>query len=516
MNHSSRWFWALAAIILLTAVTFRFAQLGLKPAHHDECVNYAFTKKLVEKSVYHYNPTAYHGPFLYFAGLPAALIGGYSKTALRFTPALFGVLTVLLLLLMRPILGEIGALFAAAALAINPASVYFDRTFIHEVYFAFATVAMLWAFFRASRRGGPWLIVAFYVAWVVGFANKETTAFNVLVMAPAIVTAWLASTYGGTKEPLAVGRLFGSESFHPVIWGVGIAVSLWVLLFTSFLSHPQGAVDFFRAYMPWFETGVKKATHVKVWYYFGELLVTYYWPALPLAAWALVRGVWKRKPTTLVLAIVAVGLLGLYSAIPYKTPWCVLTIGIAVILLAADGLNDLWRLLPRNWLRAVLAGAALAALVVQGAYSYKVNFHEYDYNHNDQSRPRQHEIVYVQTVREYEDLIDDLDRIAAADGRGKKLPIHLSAGSKNPGRLYLHDYRKVKVGRNPNKKPVNSAVVIVRNKEKKKYAEQYKAEYHEFGTYPVFPGWHVNLMVREDLWQKTQAAGIESQASPSS
>ncbi len=511
-----RLFLLLAALIVLVAMLFRFSVLGLKAAHHDEGVNYAFTKKLVEKSVYHYNHTAYHGPFLYFVGAPAAAVAGYSKVALRFTPALFGLLTVILALLLRRVIGDAGALFGAALLAVSPADVYFGRTFIHEVYFAFSLVLMLWAFLEAGRQGRALAIVAFWISWAIAFATKETAAFHVIVMAPAVVVCWLVTAYGKPEEPFAVGPLFGRPVLYPFIWGMGITVSLWVLLFTSFLTNPQGMVDFFKAYIPWFETGVKKATHVKVWYYFPELIVTYYWPAVPFAAWAVVRGVWKRRPRTLALSIVALGLLGLYSVIPYKTPWCLLTMGVAFVLLGADGFGDLWRALPRPWGRGLLAAVAVAALLAYGAYSVRLNFLEFDFNHNQHENVRQYEIIYVQTVRGYEQMFDDLHRIAAQSGKGRKLPIHLSAGSKNPARLYLHKYRKVKVGRGGIDKPIKASVVFVRNKEKAKYAEHYDGEYQLFGTYPVFPGWNVNLMVRENLWQELQAAGIAPQANPSS
>jgi uncharacterized protein (TIGR03663 family) len=515
MISERRIFWALAAVIFLVAVAFRFTSLGLKPAHHDECVNDAFTKRLVEKGHYHYNHTAYHGPFLYFAGAPAAAWAGHSKAAVRFTPALFGVLSVLLVLLLAPHVGAPGALFAAAVLAVAPAEVYFARTFIHEVYFGFATLGMVWALLEAGRSGRPLAVVAFYVFTAIAFANKETAAFNVMAVGLAMAVGWLATLYGKTDEPLHMGHLFGRPVFYPFLWGVGISVSVWLLLFTSFLTHPQGAVDFFKAYLPWFETGVEKATHVKVWYYFPELLLTYYWPTLPFVAWALVRGVQLRRPRTLVLAVVALGLLGLYSAIPYKTPWCVLSMGGTIVLLAADGFGDLWRLLKPRWARALLLVAVVAGLAVNAGQSVRLNFFEYDFNHNEFDNPRQYEIIYVQTQREYEAMIDDLAVIAEVSGKGRKLPVHVSKGAKNPARLYLADYRRVKVAKADPKK-VSQDVVLMRNNEKKKYEPLLGDRYESFGVYPVFPGWHVNMLVRKELWEKLLEKQIVSTSSPSS
>lgn len=515
MNSTQRLVGVLAAIVLLSAVCFRFVDLGLKPAHHDEAVNYAFTKKLVEKAEYRYNHTAYHGPFLYFVGVPAAALGGYSKTALRFTPALFGLLTVLLLLAMARWIGTPGALFAAALVAVGPADVYFSRTFIHEIYFAFAFAGTLWAMFAAGRTGRPLAVVAFYVFLAIAFTTKETAAFNAMAFTLALVVAWLADAYGRSDEPFAAGPLIGRPTFYPFIWAIGISVTLWLLLFTSFLTNPQGMLDFFKAYLPWFETGVKKATHVKAWTYFFELLATYYWPALPLAAFALVRAAQKRRPRSLALGVIALTLLAVYTIIPYKTPWCIVTIGLAFVVLAGDGFSDLWRLLPWPAARGLLAGVALAAVVVFGAYSYRLNFQEYDYNHNQYQNVRQYEIVYVQTLRGYEQLVADVAAVAEVSGRGKAMKIFVSAGSKNPARLYLHDYKRVKLARDVPEEPVRHDVVIVRSSEEKKYADKYDGPYHVFGTYPVFPGWNVNLMVRDKLWQKLIVAGVASKPNPS-
>jgi hypothetical protein len=188
--------------------------------------------------------------------------------------------------------------------------------------------------------------------------------------------------------------------------------------------------------------------------------------------------------------------------------------GLAWVLLAADGFSDLWQVLRRPMWRGVLAAVALAALGVYGYYSYRLNFLEYDFNHNRRGEGIKHDIVYVQTQREYEQLPADLAKIAEADGRETNLPILVSAGSKNPGRFYLHDYKKLKVVFNNIPEKIMQAVALVRENEKDKYAEHYDGEYFKYGAYPVFPGWTVNLMVREDLWQKLLDAGLAEAPSP--
>src|SRR5690349_8001614 len=63
-----------AAAILLAAAVLRFANLDLKPLHHDEGVNGFFLLRLLRNGFYHYDPSNYHGPTLYyFAALTSGL-----------------------------------------------------------------------------------------------------------------------------------------------------------------------------------------------------------------------------------------------------------------------------------------------------------------------------------------------------------------------------------------------------------------------------------------------------------
>lgn len=506
----------LALAILAVAAFYRLAGLELKPVHHDECVNYVFTKKLLDTGNYQYNPTAYHGPLLYYLALPAPKIAGFSKTTIRFMPALFGVLTVLLVLLLGREVGAPGALFAAAVLALSPANVYFDKTFLHEVYFSFATVGLIWMFLEAIRSGKATAVIWCYLFAVLGFAVKETAAFNVAAILAAWAIYWLTARRTGEAASLHFGALLGRPDRQPLLWALGMGVSLWLLLFSNFLRNPHGLLDFFAAYFPWFQTGVQKPTHVKAWHYFFVLLYKYYWPVLPFVAWAALRAFWKSKPRSLAILAVAVVIQGVYSVIPYKTPWCVLSIGIVWMLVAADGFSDLWTALRYNALRVLLAVLTVAGLAYYGQFSYILNFREYDYNHNDSNEARRHDVVYVQTQREYEQLPADLRKIAAVSGAGDRLPIFISGGSKNPGRFYLRDFRKVKVEGAKPPQTVKQDVILVRENERKKYEERYDGPYHRYQVYPVFPGWKVDLMIREELWQKLEAAGLTSPPIPPS
>jgi uncharacterized protein (TIGR03663 family) len=142
-------------IVLTVAAVLRLYQLNLVPLHHDEGVNGNFLVHLVRDGIYHYDPANYHGPTIYYfaAIIPwtlRSLFGpsaqntyGLNTVTIRLVPALFGIGTIWLVLLLRRQLGTIGALSAAALLAISPGAVYLSRYFIHETLFVFFTLGVV-------------------------------------------------------------------------------------------------------------------------------------------------------------------------------------------------------------------------------------------------------------------------------------------------------------------------------------------------------------------------------------
>ena len=91
------WWWGSLAILLASAL-LRMIFLTQKPLHHDEGVNGLFLVNLFRTGYYHYDPSNYHGPSLYYlAVIPTAINNvfhwghGLSTFAIRFVTAAFGV-----------------------------------------------------------------------------------------------------------------------------------------------------------------------------------------------------------------------------------------------------------------------------------------------------------------------------------------------------------------------------------------------------------------------------------------
>src|SRR5678815_3862076 len=183
-------FWKAAFILALVAgLWLRFADLGLKPLHHDEGVNSYFLMNLADHNDYKYNPENYHGPTLYYFTFIFLKLFGERDLALRFWPALCGAASIALVWWLRRDIGVRGAVIAAFLIALSPGLVYFSRDFIHEMTFVFFGLAIVVSI-REYRRttSFAWMVVAAIAAGLL-FATKETAIITVVVLVLAAISA---------------------------------------------------------------------------------------------------------------------------------------------------------------------------------------------------------------------------------------------------------------------------------------------------------------------------------------
>lgn len=160
-NAGTDYFWlGSSAFIVVIATLLRFVALGLKPFHHDEGVNGWFLKTLFTDGVYKYDPANYHGPTLYYISLAFAKMFGLETIPVRASMAIFGVLSVVLVLFLRRYIGTFGSLLGALFVALSPGMVYISRYFIHEILFVFLSLAVVVSilFFIEKRKAGPFAI----------------------------------------------------------------------------------------------------------------------------------------------------------------------------------------------------------------------------------------------------------------------------------------------------------------------------------------------------------------------
>ncbi len=356
--------------------------LETRPMHHDEANQAYSARRLLDFHGYRFRPEDHHGPTLYYALLPVAWLRGVFSGAeldlatVRLVPLAFACLTLLLPLLAGNRLGRGAPLLAAVALALSPCFAYYSTYFVQEMLltaFLALTLLSLWRWLDGGGR--PWAI-ACGAAFGLCVATKETWVLS----AAAAVLAGAATALAHRREALALWRSRRAD------WrdlGAAALAALLVagVLFSSFGANPHGIPDFFRCWLHYAHKGTTTETPFAApfptylrWLFwfrasgtpsaplFSEwLILAGYLLAVLLLALPRLRPRGLRPAPLLFLVLHAPILLLLYSCIPYKTPWCCLSILHAFALPAGAGLAALVFSPCADLARLAAAAVAVAA-----------------------------------------------------------------------------------------------------------------------------------------------------------
>ncbi|MCP4707837.1 MAG: TIGR03663 family protein, partial [Planctomycetes bacterium] len=365
-----------SAIIITAAAAsaLRLNQLSLRPMHTDEAVHAVKFADLLEKNQYRYDPYEYHGPSLYYFTLPVAWLSGcnnfteITESTLRLIPVLFGIATILLFLLIADAIGYPAAFVGALLTAISSAITFYNRYYIHEtllVFFSFLTIASTWRYLRCRSPG--WLILA-GVAIACMYATKETCIISFAAMTIALLIVNKQWTLHQVK--FDTKKLFPPINNKHFTAAYIIAVAVSLIFFSSFFTNFRGPLDSFLTYTTYFNRAGAADIHHHPWYYYLKMLIfTKYAPGpiwsealiLMLAAIGSVAILLNKKignTNTWFLRFIAIYtfiLLLVYSIIPYKTPWCMLTFLQGLIILAGVGAVYLIQIIPVTYGRVTVS-----------------------------------------------------------------------------------------------------------------------------------------------------------------
>ena len=352
----------LAAYALLTAaaLTVRLIDLGDRPFHHDESQDAYFSWILSTEGDYQYDPLL-HGPLRFYLTAAMYLLFGDSDFTARLAPALMGTLMVPLPYLVRDQIGRVGAFAAAVLLAFGPSYLYFSRFAREDIYFAAISLALLVVAFRfleRPRAHQPALLGALLAA---AFAIKETT----------FITGFVGFTYlvgvliFRRELVLRPVRAVGLEAWG---WALAAFLGVYTLLFTTFLTHPEGVQGLWTGLDYWLgqhEVG----RGGEAWYFYAVVLFGDEWPALLLGAVG--AAVALRRPTLLRVFLIWAFALSLvvYSWAGEKFAWLVLHPLLPLLLLAGLGIQAIWDA-RRRWYGV----AGLVAVAAGFAYAFYASF----------------------------------------------------------------------------------------------------------------------------------------------
>jgi uncharacterized protein (TIGR03663 family) len=504
---------AVAALALGLALALRLPNLGARPLHADESVHTVKFAELWTTGRYTYDPNEFHGPTLYYATLPSVLAAHRADFAatqerdFRLPVALAGALLVLAYLLFAPGLGRPGVSAAALLAAASPSMVYYSRYYIQETFLALFTVAAVgcgWRWLQTCRRG--WLMAAAVCAGLMQ-ASKETA-----VVAMAAAGAALALEAGLRRI-----RRDGPPSPWPAaswrLWLAALLVGLLtaVALLSGGFRNPQAAVDIVRTYLPWLQRAGGATEHIHPWWTYLSLL---FWTRKPdgpafseaaIAGTALLGLLWAfaARPTTRqatdraslvrLTGVQALLMMAAYSVIPYKTPWCVISLVALLCVPAGAAFAALWDRLP-----AVARVVPLLALLAAVANLTAQAMHAAGPLAADPRSP----YVYAHTDADILRLQRRVLKIADANAAGRAMVVKVIWTDDYywPLPWYLRGATSVGYYAAVPDEP-DAPVVISHSDHDEALTEKLK-DHLMTGFYKVRPGVFAQLWVRMDAWQR--------------
>jgi uncharacterized protein (TIGR03663 family) len=459
----------LAAILLAAAL--RFPGLALRPMHADEAVHADKFGTLLEGGGYAYDPSEYHGPTLYYLTLPSAWLRGerryveIDEVTLRAVPAVLGVALVAAHLGAGAVLGWAGAALAALLVAVSPAMVFYSRYYIHETPLVFFTFGALLAACLYVRK--PALAPALLTGACVGLtlATKETAPLALGCFILALALTRVADRWRGLAVPKVSSVVRGRDALGALLATVVVSC----LFFSSFLSHPAGIVDSVRAYGLYLDRASTASWHFHPWDYYLRLLV--HFPAAGTPLWteglilvlASVGGAagWSHRAVPgadarvlRFLGFYTLLMLVLYSAVPYKTPWCLLGFLHGMILLAGPGAVFL--------LGACRGGAAKAFVcVLLASAAAHLGWQAFSGSFRFAADPR-NPYVYAHTGTDVFEIVGRLKAVARAHPDGMSLPIQvISRENLWPLPFYLRGFSRVAWWTGVSEAAPNAPVIVV-------------------------------------------------------
>jgi uncharacterized protein (TIGR03663 family) len=504
--------WAAAAAIIAGALALRLPRLDRRPMHGDEANQAVRTGLLLDQGFYHYDPADHHGPTLYFAAWPfcRATARTFAETTewnYRLVPVAFSLLTLLMMLGLGPRANGYGlfanraGLYSAALLtAVSPAMTYYSRFFIQEsMLLTFLTGMLLCAVRYVAALSTPEVSgqqseirdhqsaisnqkpetrnqkpetrnqKPETLLWAAGFgafaglaaATKETAVLSFAAAAVALVAA------------CGLGRLWRAWRTRDALVALGAAALVAVLFYSSFFTYPRGVYD---ALFSTFQTYHTRATavpeHQHPWNFYLKILFWFKYGRGPvwseaglLLPAALAAGLAflpflgqgaadaatrTRRRWVRFLSVYTLVLTALYSAIPYKTPWCALSFLHGFILLAGAGVGACWTACSRA--DAKQAASAFAPLRLCGKLLVVLCVAALVWRHAAQAcracfkmpaDPR-NPYVYAHTGSDAMNLVTEIERAARqADGADTLIALAVPTPDTWPLPWYLRKYRNV-------------------------------------------------------------------------
>ncbi len=416
--------------ILLLSLLLRLWGLDWKPAHFDEGINGWFADQIRIKGFYAYDPTNYHGPLYFYILFAFQTILGRNLWALRLPAVISSVSSVWLAFRFDRFFGKQAACLAGLTLAVSPAAVFYGRYSIHESSVVLSLMLFTFGLFGLWKIGDRRFLRITIAGGTLLLLLKETAIIHL----GCFVLAALLLVFFEKKAFCSIAPQKWSR--HDLIEAFLISIGTISFFYSGNFLNWEGLLHLFKTIPAWIHTGMGAGGHEKMEYqcgwfnfYWIVLMIQYEWPSLLgfiSACWFFFK---KSSLLLRYLSIYALGVLAAYSLIPYKTPWCMISIIWPFAFLFGAGMSKI------KWKRFFWS---IAGMVLTGSFIFclRLNFWHYV----DFSEP----YVYVQTSPEITRVTDPLLTLAKQDPQNLKMHGQIFLESYYPLPWILGDFSNIR------------------------------------------------------------------------
>ncbi len=460
-------------LIVLSALFMRLYKLDAKPLHHDEAVQqYFYIEPLLRDEALIYLGTEYHGLFPHFLSYPYIKLFGLSLFSLRFTAALFGAFTVMLLYFLKDYIGRVGTLFSAAFLAISPTFVYYSRQYTGYPFLTFFLLLFVIIGLRCQKPPvidgrHAWqspashpIVMRRFLSMLRNFPQSKKPAFShqfktggkFLTFLKEVKTYQLYSLLVLIAIILNIHELFFIFLFIVIsfvylnylfdknflkrklkplkkikkghfIIAILASILVFIMIHTNFFFQPYNLTKLMSVHSDFSNKVISTAHNKSFPYYFTVLF--------PLELGLFLIGViglfhFRRNSYSIFIIFWSLFSLLIFSLISYKANWMLPMVIFPLILHFG---NTIDYLAGKSNLRIIILIASIVLILISLFFSIQQNFIFY----NDFEKNK---IGYVETSPEINQLTYDIKEYA----QNRQINILITAKSYWPLPYYLRAY----------------------------------------------------------------------------
>lgn len=241
---SKKYFTLILLLLLGCTIWLRLYHIESRPLHHDESLHahYSYIQTHhFQKNHYRYNPML-HGPLLYDLTSLTILLGENSKTYWRLIPAIFGILTVLLLAYIFRGSSPPSQILILTLFTFSPILIYWSRFLRNEPLIIFFQLSLLFLMLYGNQK---WKVLLFFPLLAIQFTLKENAYITTIFFCVLLIVDYIEYNI-----PLNIKKYKGR-------WSLGVIISLfiYVLLYSSFFQHPAGILEglYKKSLVYWFQ-----------------------------------------------------------------------------------------------------------------------------------------------------------------------------------------------------------------------------------------------------------------------